>query len=58
MGENVIGVNKVAGQEANAKKTNYILLSRHWHEEHIHNIKYFENMAKFRYFGVLNRYNI
>jgi hypothetical protein len=50
---------KEVGLEEKAKKTKYMLLSRHQNAEQNHDIKIgnrcFENVAQFRYFG--NVYN-
>jgi hypothetical protein len=54
--EALIGASKEVGLEVNTEKTKYMLISRHQNAEQNNNImianRYFENMAKIRYFGM------
>jgi ribosomal protein S2 len=53
--QTLIDASKEVGLEVNAKKTKYMLLSRHQNAEQNHDIKIgnrcFENVTQFRYLG-------
>jgi hypothetical protein len=58
--ETLIDASKEVGLEVNTEKTKYMLLSRHQNAGQSHDIKignkYFENVAKFRYFNSILYY--
>jgi hypothetical protein len=51
----LIDASKSVGQEVNAERTKYMLLSLHQNVGHNHDIKiasrYFQNLARFKYLG-------